>query len=415
MAAQTTSDRLRDPRFWVTPVVVALALIAALVIGRGFSGGADGSDGAGDGRDTSAPGSPAASESGSPSASPEPTGPTDCDPEDEQRPALDLGIVAATGDPFAPILPRPRVRRLVDLAAAAGASVVSTAATWPSLQAAPDRAFDFTALDLVIGTARSRGLDVRLRLDDVPSWAFGGPAQQRAPVTGPELRQWRGYVTQLLRHVKGRVAYVDVWDEPNIAKSWANGPDPAAYARLLEVTYDAVKAVDPDVQVVSGAAGGNDIGWLRDVYAAWEKRGSSGGQAETPFDLLGVHPWADDTSPTAYDDSRRYQRDKFGAYDGNFQGFRELHDVMAEHGDEDKPLYISQFGYGTTGPVGVPDEKRAKFATQALEVAACAGYVEAFSWYALFPTRWDPPQWSLVDSEFAVSRTYRALRAWSRR
>jgi hypothetical protein len=118
------------------------------------------------------------------------------------------------------------------------------------------------------------------------------------------------------------------------------------------------------------------------------------------------------------DPSKRYDRNPFGLYDGNFTGFMGLHEVMADQGDGDLPIYISQFGYSTrpaTGRKAVPDELRAQYLTQAFRQATCVPYVPVLSWYALYPTPWDPQEYTLLDKHNRPTQTYQALVAWGQR
>jgi hypothetical protein len=92
--------------------------------------------------------------------------------------------------------------------------------------------------------------------------------------------------------------------------------------------------------------------------------------------------------------------------------------VLVEHGDGEKPVYISQFGYSTEADEGrqaVPDALRAQYLIQALKQTTCVHYVPVFSWYALHPTPWDPPDYTLLDEQDRPNQTYAALAAWGRR
>jgi hypothetical protein len=95
-----------------------------------------------------------------------------------------------------------------------------------------------------------------------------------------------------------------------------------------------------------------------------------------------------------------------------------LHQVLVDNGDGQKPVYITQFGYSTEAAEGrkaVPDELRASYLTRALEQATCVHYVPVFSWYALQPTRWDPPDYALLDEQNRPNLTYEALAEWGRK
>ncbi len=341
-----------------------------------------------------------------------------CEPTAERPgPLIDLGVQAAVGEDESILLPPRTVRRLVGLAEDAGASIVSTAASWRDIRPRADRPYNFRGLDRVIDAARARGLETRLHLVGTPSWALDSPApgsQWRPPLSSSELDRWSQWVADLMEHVEGRVEWVEVWSEPNNQEFWATGPDPEAYARLLTRTHAAVKAADPSVRVVTGGVSGNDIGFLEAVYEALPGRPG----AERPFDAVGVHPFTGDLTPEQVAPGRRYEREPFGLYDENFVGFRAIHALMTERGDGDLPLYISEFGYSTRPTVdsaAVPDELRATYLTEAFRAATCSPYVAVFSWYYLHPTPFDPASWTLLDRQLRPNKTYAALKKWADR
>ncbi len=348
---------------------------------------------------------------------PEPGAPLPtCQPSAAYRgPKIDLNVQSATGDPSHPIRSFADVQDLVSLAKAAGAQVISTSTSFKTMQPFPRRPMRFAYLDRTIKAAHDAGLQVRLQITGMPRWALDDPQYPgQPPRSAAELETWTGLVTQLMEHVNGQIDYLEVWNEPNVAKGWPTGPDPEEFARLLGVTYTAVHKVSPTTQVVSGGLAGNDIGYLELVYKAFDTLGLK----TTPFDMLGAHPFAGDHAPDSVDPAKRYDRDPFGLYDENFSGFMGLHKVLVDHGDEGKPVYITQFGYSTRAAEGrkaVPDELRASYLTQALEQTTCVQYVPVFSWYALQPTPWDPPEYALLDEQNRTDLTYQALADWGRK
>ncbi|HET6938778.1 MAG TPA: oligosaccharide flippase family protein, partial [Nocardioides sp.] len=277
---------------------------------------------------------------------PEPGAPVrTCEPSASYPgPKIDLNVQSATGDPAHPIRSYDAVKELVDLARDAGAEVISTSTSFTTMQPSPDGPMRFAYIDKTIRAAHADGLQVRLQVAGMPRWGLDDPTSaNQPPRSDAELEVWADLVTRLVQHVQGRIDYLEVWNEPNDTKWWPTGPDPEQFARLLGVTYSAVHAISPTIQVVSGGLASNDIGYLEKVYEAFRTLG----YPATPFDLLGSHPFSGDHAPDSVDPAKRYDRDPFGLYDENFSGFTGLHAVMAEHGDEGKPLYISQFGYST--------------------------------------------------------------------
>ena len=330
---------------------------------------------------------------------------------DAPGPLLDLGLQPGTGDPADPLLSRAEVERLADLAADAGADVLSTGVSWAAVQPTVDSDPLFDALDLVVAAAEERGLALRVKLTESPEWAVAGaddPTTWAPPTSRDELARWRDFVALTLRHLDGRADYVEVWGEPDEPAYWGGAPDPAAFARLLRTTEPVVRRLAPRATIVTGGLGGNDLGYLEQVYEAL-------GDAR-PFDLVGVHPYAGALPPTAQPASATYEG-PFGAYDASFLGYRDLHDVMASHGDSRRGLYLGEFGYSTApreGMIGTPDAERATYVEQALGAATCTSYVEALSWYYLHPTAWDDPAWTLLDEAGRPNRTYEALAEWAR-
>jgi hypothetical protein len=249
----------------------------------------------------------------------------------------------------------------------------------------------------------------------MPRWALDDPTLPgQPPRSDAELATWTNLVTELMDHVQGKIDYLEVWNEPNESKWWPTGPDPIEFARLLNVTYTAVHTVSPTTQVISGGLASNDIGYLDKVYQGFDQLGLKA----SPFDMVGAHPFSGDHAPDSVDPGKRYEREPFGLYDENFTGFMGLHDVMAEHGDEALPVYITQFGYSTRSGKGrkaVPDELRAQYLTQALKQVTCVPYVPVISWYALHPTPWDPQEYTLLDRQNRPNQTYEALAAWGQK
>lgn len=351
-----------------------------------------------------------------------------CEPSRSRPgPLIDLGVQAAggTGEGEAPgsvvdypELTTEEVRDLVATAAAGGASIISTAASWRTLQPEEDGAYDWKLLDRVVDAANAAGLRVRLQVSTMPQWAVDDRTDTdfwHPPLTDAELRRWNRFVHDLTVHVQGRVDYLEIWNEPNEYDFWPTGPDPEAFARLLHASYGAVKEVDPGIAVVSGGLSNNDIGFLRALYDA---RDELYGEDEVLFDQVGVHPFSGDRSPNTELARWTYEREPFGEFSQNFLGIVDLHDLMEQRGDAGTPLYIGEFGYSTQpwrefGPVS--DADRAVYLEQAFRAATCYSYVSALSWYYLHPTPFNDPSWTLLDRQGRPNETYAALVAWARK
>lgn len=93
------------------------------------------------------------------------------------------------------------------------------------------------------------------------------------------LPAWSTYVSEVVKHVRGKVKYWEVWNEP------PNGtrPDqtPADYARIVVSAYNAARAVDPNC-LVGLASKSVHVNYLEQVIKAG---------AKDHFDCIVLHPY----------------------------------------------------------------------------------------------------------------------------
>lgn len=107
-----------------------------------------------------------------------------------------------------------------------------------------------------------------------------------------------GYFEEYARFV-GEVAAlgpdaIEVWNEQNIDREWANGNiDPGRYTQLLAVAYNAIKSANPNVAVISGALAPTGAEGAFGTAAVWNDdryiRGMAAAGAAQYMDCLGAH------------------------------------------------------------------------------------------------------------------------------
>jgi hypothetical protein len=250
--------------------------------------------------------------------------------------------------------------RDLDVVAGSGATWVRFDFDWASAEPAAG-SFDWSHIDRVVDSARSRGLTVLALPAYTPTWARPPGTTAMHPPSDPA--DFARFVAAAAVRYAGRgVGAWEVWNEPNLAHFWQPGPDPAAYTRLLTLASRAVRQVDPDAVVLTGGLsparddphGGqmSPVTFLRGVYAA-------GGAGQ--FDAVGMHPYCYPARPS---DART-------AAWNTFYRLPAVHDVMAEHGDGAKEVWLTEFGAPTgsaPGAVGEAEQEavlRDAFATLA--------------------------------------------------
>jgi Bacterial Ig domain len=259
----------------------------------------------------------------------------------------------------------------LDAAAAAGARYVRVFARRSFFQN-PVAYNDFAA---VVRGARDRGMRVVFVLTGAPDGSDTPPADPA------DFAAFAGRFAAAMAGAGGAAAY-EVWNEEDEPLFWLGGGDPARYAALIKATYPALKAADPGAKVLFGPLTGNNYAFL---HAAYDN--GAGGS----FDGVAVHT---DTA-CLQDPPDSFYRENGLVARFSFLGFRTVHDVMAAHGDGEKPVWMTELGWSTAGstcargqwagqkPAGVSEQAQA--ANLRLAYHCLAGYqsVDVAMWFTL--------------------------------
>jgi hypothetical protein len=174
-----------------------------------------------------------------------------------------------------------------------------------------------------------------------------------------------------------RIAYWEIWNEPDQDGTWLPKADPAAYAVMLRLTYDAIKAADPSALVLNGGVmtfdGIGVGGFMSRVVeqAGWDS-----------FDVLSLHPWLIDYAPD--DPSLINPRER---YDITIPGRLELAKRWVAERGGGKPIWITEVGWSICGGVCEPqfaksEEQQANYMVRTFALATAAG-VEHVSYFQL--------------------------------
>jgi hypothetical protein len=177
------------------------------------------------------------------------------------------------------------------------------------------------------------------------------------------------------------VHHYEIWNEPNLVQTWPTD-DPALaaaeYTALVREAFPRIKAVDPGSTVLVGAlsrqekVGGRPNDWLAAMY----EEGLAGN-----FDAISVHPYTDPALPGEDVPEAYSWLQMTGPWDDRTPSMREL---MIERGDGDKPIWITEFGAPTGGPLGSPvtEERQAEILARATELAQTYPWLGGFLWYS---------------------------------
>ncbi len=197
---------------------------------------------------------------------------------------------------------------------------------------------DWSDSDRVIQAAARRDLRLIAVLWLSPDWAA---SSQTAP---PQDRGAFGsFVEAFATRYSEQIDVYQIWDEPNLSSGWGGQPpDPVGYVALLETAYHRIHAADPDALVLTAGlaptteTGPNNLSdqlFLRAIYQ------NGGGHF---FDGVAGKAYGFDTGP----EDRRVDPGLL-----NFSRIILLREEMERHGDIEKPLWASHFGWNSL-PVG---------------------------------------------------------------
>ena len=224
-----------------------------------------------------------------------------------------------------------------------GVETVRYPVPWSAYQASSPDQTDYSSLDQVVAATAKSGISVLPFVYSSPAWV--ADSYGTLPVSTPDqLTAWSDFLEDLARRYGPNGAFWQahpglpqepirawqIWNEPNFFY-FADHPDPREYGKLVEASDRALKSVDPGAQIILAGLFGSPkqrppkaypaVNFLRLLYR------STPGIAHH-FDAAALHPYLQDYRdlPPLIDAVRK---------------------VMAANGDGEKPLWITEFGWGS--------------------------------------------------------------------
>jgi len=229
-----------------------------------------------------------------------------------------------------------KIKRTLELVREMGAPWIVEYFPWGYIESREGH-YDWAHADMVVDHANAQGLQVIARIDYVPDWARPPNTTSRF-LDEAHYAAYSRFVAAFAEHFGGRVKYIVIWNEPNLAFEWGYRiPDPEAYTALLRESYLAIKAVAPEVQVLAAGLaptmappgdewGMDDLAFLQAMYDA------------------GASPYMDGLAAHAY--GFTLPADDPPAADRiNFRRVELLREVMVANGDGDKAIYVTEGGW----------------------------------------------------------------------
>lgn len=251
-----------------------------------------------------------------------------------------------------------KIRKTLEMAQEAGLGWAKQQFPWEEIE--PVRKGEFfdertrrsswEKYDRIVDLCEEYGLEIIARLDRPPDWTREDNTYKERPPD--DFEDYGDFVYTFVDRYRGRIRYIQIWNEPNIFPEWGNRPvDPAGYVDLLRVAYRRAKEADPNVYVLSAPLAitlgqphpepgkwisMNEIEFLEQMYEAG---------AKDHFDILSANAFGLESPPEEPAEPAVL----------NFQRVLFVRQVMERHGDADKPIWFNEYGWNAS-PEDLPEE-----------------------------------------------------------
>lgn len=291
---------------------------------------------------------------------------------------------------------------------------------WAEIEPKGKGEFVWEKYDHLVDLYEEYGFQIIARLDWPPHWSRRDNSLPNAPPD--DLRDYADFVYAFVSHYRGRIKYIEIWNEPNIWPEWGNRPvDPEGYVEMLRMAYLKAKEADPDVQVLSAPLAitfgqehpepgkwinMNELQFLEEMYEAG---------ASDYFDILSANAFGMSSPP-----EEPPREDLL-----NFSRVLLLREIMERYGDCDKAIWFSEYGWNAA-PADFPparliwqrvtEEQQAGYTVRGIELAR-----SQWSWAGVFNIWYFrqvgniPPErpdyyFRMVDVDFTPRLLYDAVR-----
>ena len=236
--------------------------------------------------------------------------------------------------------------KTLEMARAAGIGWIKQQFSWEEIEPQLKGEFEWAKCDDIVDLAARYGMQIIARLDRPPDWArLDNQYKTRPP---DNLADYGDFIYAFVQRYRGRVRYVQIWNEPNLAAEWGfQRVDAVAYTAMLKVAYQRAKKADPDVVLLSAPlaitledasmrGNHNDLIFLEQMYQAG---------ARGYFDILSANAFGLDRPP----------EDPPAPDVLNFRRVELQRAIMVQYGDAGKPVWINEYGW-CAAPASFPDE-----------------------------------------------------------
>ncbi|MEA2405686.1 MAG: polysaccharide biosynthesis protein PslG [Thermoleophilaceae bacterium] len=309
--------------------------------------------------------------------------------------------------------------RELDMLHDAGANAIRLDLSWSSMETdgkGQYASWYIQKTDAVIQAAQDRGIKVVATLWSTPCWASSAPDTLKQSCAGAwwdrgvdryppsNMNDYGDAVAFVAKRWGSKLASLEIWNEPNLPDQYTlHSADPAAsYAQILKAAYPRAKAEAPSLPVLAGALSGSDGDFMQRLYTLGIKGN---------FDGFSIHPYNEWRDP---DDPWLPEWRKWSFLKGPVW----IHDILGQHGDGDKGVWLTEFGFSSCKPGAdrwcVDQAQQAEYTKDSFRIARTFSFVKAALVYNLRNKGTDPTdresQFGLINRDFSPKPAFAAFR-----
>ena len=241
-----------------------------------------------------------------------------------------------------------KLERTVQMASEAGIGWAKVHFPWEDIE--PERKGEYlnpatktdswAKYDRIVDLCQEYGIRIVARLDRPPDWSRADNSYTERPPDN--LEDYGDFVYAFVDRYRGRVDYIQIWNEPNIFPEWGNRPvDPESYVELLKIAYQRAKEANPNVVVLSaplaitlGEPAPTDGEWTNMSDLTYLEAMYQAGAADY-FDIFSANAFGMDRPPEDPADPDVL----------NFQRITLQRQIMERYGDSDKAVWFNEYGW----------------------------------------------------------------------
>ena len=247
---------------------------------------------------------------------------------------------------------------------------VKVQVSWKLHQPYPDSYSDeyFADLDKLVETAVAHNIAVLLSVAKAPEWS-----RPTTELDGPptDFALYQTFMNYLATRYQGRVAAYELWNEMNLQREWNGRPLNATdFVNLIQLGAAGVRAADHNAILISGApapTGINDGVTAVDDRVYLQQMLAAG--LPNFVDAIGIHPygWANPPDATnAHLDTAVPSHNNHPSF--FFQDtLTDYAALLTDYNAANKPLWVTEFGWGTFDGLGFGSPTGAEFMTAVTE------------------------------------------------